>query len=363
MDLPENALPFVAAWLPRQRWFAGKGREITGTDFATVVPLGPGMWNTAVNVSFGSQAQLYQVPLILRGADLHDGAADPRLMSALLTGAHWVHPAPRPLTYRPLTLEQSHSAGVCSERVFVKLYRLLTPGVNPDVEVPVALQGSRWVPPVWGWAELAGGTSSALLQEFLPDAEVGWELAKQGEVDAQSLGEAIAGLHADLGRAFPTGSVTGAQVRARLSERVLATARDMPSVADVLPGIMRRLEPLSRLARIPVQRIHGDLHLGQVLRSGDDWKVIDFEGEPGRPAAERRAPGSVWQDVAAMLRSFDYAGLEVADEFLAGYGRPADQQLLTALLIDKVVYEVAYESRNRPDWVEIPLRALRALTA
>lgn len=360
-DLPADALDAVARWLPGQRWFAGKGRPIRDIAFEQVTPLGPGGWNTTVAVTLDTGVQLYQVPLALgdgMGAGLRDGTHDAALMSVLLAGAHWVHPPPKPLTYRALNVEQSHSSGVCSETVFVKLYRLLTPGVNPDVEVPVALQGCRQVPPVWGWGAFADGTSWALLQEYLPDAVAGWELAKTGGVDARSLGQTIAGLHADLLRAFRTGAVSGQALCDRLTTRVTAVAQEVPEVSRVLPEVMAQLQTLRRRAAIPVQRIHGDLHLGQVLHTQRGWRVIDFEGEPG--AVDRRAPDSVWRDVAAMVRSFDYAGLP-AEEFLAGYGRPADRELLMAYLLDKAVYEVAYESRNRPDWVHIPMRALEEL--
>lgn len=139
-----------------------------------------------------------------------------------------------------------------------------------------------------------------------------------------------------------------------------------------------------------LQRIHGDYHLGQVLRApSGTWAVIDFEGEPLRPLSERVLPDLALRDVAGMLRSFDYAGgsarvagadpeqvrvwvEEAQTAFLAGYadspGRqeaPAtggeiglDDPLLRALLLDKALYEAVYEARNRPDWLSIPLSAI-----
>ena len=132
--------------------------------------------------------------------------------------------------------------------------------------------------------------------------------------------------------------------------------------------------------RIEVQRVHGDFHLGQTLRSPAGWTIIDFEGEPAKTAAERRAFDSVWRDVAGMLRSFDYSrsahtepgsdtarawARQAVSAFREGYcgttGGPAD--LLAAYETDKAVYEVVYEMRNRPDWVTIPLRAVADLAA
>jgi maltokinase len=147
-----------------------------------------------------------------------------------------------------------------------------------------------------------------------------------------------------------------------------------------------------------VQRVHGDFHLGQTLRTVKGWKIVDFEGEPAKPLADRVGPDSPWRDVAGMLRSFDYAAHAVEadvetddegrgqiayraaewaernqDEFLAGYvevsGRTADgtispeqHVLLRAYQADKAVYETVYEARNRPSWIGIPLGAIARLT-
>jgi maltose alpha-D-glucosyltransferase/alpha-amylase len=149
-------------------------------------------------------------------------------------------------------------------------------------------------------------------------------------------------------------------------------------------------------------RIHGDYHLGQVLYTGKDFVIIDFEGEPARPLSERRLKRSPLRDVAGMVRSFDYAtnvairrlaevgaiGPErrseaeawgefwyrwVTASFLTSYFEttagsaflpPSDEEighLLEAFLLDKAVYEVGYELNNRPDWAEIPLRGILRL--
>jgi maltose alpha-D-glucosyltransferase/alpha-amylase len=142
-------------------------------------------------------------------------------------------------------------------------------------------------------------------------------------------------------------------------------------------------------------RIHGDFHLGQVLVSGSDVVIIDFEGEPLKSLSERRAKLSPMRDVAGMIRSFEYAAGIVeregqlsesgrahlrahnllalfrktaADAFLSGYekgrGQPLsekERRLITAFAIEKAAYEVAYEVANRPDWIDIPLRGLASL--
>lgn len=129
-----------------------------------------------------------------------------------------------------------------------------------------------------------------------------------------------------------------------------------------------------------VQRIHGDLHLGQTLRGSDGgWAVIDFEGEPAKPLDERRSPQPTVRDVAGMLRSFDYAArthrpwnadwaARCRAAFCTGYAEAAgtdpraDPALLRAYETDKAVYEVVYEARHRPDWLPVPMSAIQRLS-
>ena len=169
----------------------------------------------------------------------------------------------------------------------------------------------------------------------------------------------------------------------RKLDLAVAAVPELGKQADMISEAYAALAKLR--GPFPVQRVHGDYHLGQVLRTETGWVVLDFEGEPATPLAQRRARSSALRDVAGMLRSFDYAARhqlighpeqvalnDVARDwvrrnaaaFCAGYAEAggldpkANQVLLTALQLDKAVYEVLYEARHRPSWLSIPLDSL-----
>jgi maltokinase len=161
---------------------------------------------------------------------------------------------------------------------------------------------------------------------------------------------------------------------------VLDTA-DRPRLAGLAPRIKAGLAVIGAARTARVSRIHGDYHLGQLLRTETGFTVIDFEGEPARTLAERRAAASPLRDLAGMLRSLDYAAHAANAEdsapderrqwldtaraaFLEGYGRvrPDEALLLAAFELEKACYEVVYEANNRPDWTWLPLGALERLT-
>lgn len=169
-----------------------------------------------------------------------------------------------------------------------------------------------------------------------------------------------------------------------MTERLEAAARAVPLLRSYAPGLRTAFTALADLASEgrawSAQRVHGDLHLGQCLRSPDgEWSLIDFEGEPAKPLAERRLPQPAVRDVAGMLRSFDYAA-HSADvrvpgwaescraAYCTGYAEAGghdprtDPVLLRAYETDKAVYEVLYEARHRPEWLEVPLAAVRRLS-
>jgi maltokinase len=176
--------------------------------------------------------------------------------------------------------------------------------------------------------------------------------------------------------------------------RLARAVADVPELAPYEPGLAGIFAEVGEVTEeLSSQRVHGDLHLGQTLRTSLGWKLVDFEGEPAKPLPERVLPDSPWRDVAGMLRSFDYAARSVAkdaigtedevhqrayrgDEWvarnrhglLAGYAdqvgelTEGDLTLVRAYEADKAVYEVVYEARNRPGWIDIPLGAIARLT-
>ncbi len=291
--------------------------------------------------------------------------------------------------------------------LIVKIFRMLQPGANPDVVLQEALveAGCRRVPAVagsvtgrWALPQAPGRQVEghlALAQEFLPGVEDAWRVAlraaESGEEfagPAQELGAATAEVHAVLASALgttPTSARTRDAVLTQMRERAAAAAAEAATLAEHADAIEAVIAAAGRADWPDMQRIHGDYHLGQVLHSPErGWVLLDFEGEPLRPLAERSEPDQCARDVAGMLRSIDYVGgtRELAgtgsarawvqatqDAFLDGYAAvaPVDPRanpaLLAAFELDKALYEVVYEARNRPSWVSIPLAAVDRLTA
>jgi maltokinase len=448
----------LATWLVKQRWFAGKGRTVH--DLAVVadteiIPGDPGLRHLIVTVSHGATSDSYQLfvgyrarlPARLRharigthaGVQVYDGLHDTALTRTLLdaivddrsVGMLRFRRMPGAdiqagLDSLVLTGEQSNTSLVFGESAIFKVFRRVTPGPNPDLEVASALArlGSSHIAEPLGWVEarIGGATAVlAILSRYLRAASDGWSLAatsvrdlyatEEGtraaeaggdfEGEAERLGVATAQVHRDLADAFGQSELEPEAIR-ELAEQMY---RRLDMAVAAVPGLGASADKVgsaySDLAKLiePVraQRVHGDYHLGQVLRTQSGWVVLDFEGEPASPLAQRRARSSPLRDVAGMLRSFDYAarhqlvthpdaapstpsapsaGLAAkaadwvrrnGDAFCAGYAAaggldPAGNSvLLRAMLLDKAVYEVIYEARNRPTWVWIPLESIAEL--
>lgn len=460
-------------YLGRTRWFAGKGRPYRVIRVRALAELGdgsaaPDATICLVTVEYSDAEggrEHYQVPLSSYDeyeerighafvGTIEDGGARRHLFDAVhdrdamalwlqgfvaaendgetrvgglrfrrVEGGPSLDPA---LRGSALSGEQSNSSVRFDDTAIMKVFRKLSPGVNPDIEIHAELTrgASQSVAALLGWIEIDVDGEIfhlAMLQEFLRTAADGFELAT-GSIrtlqadptqtvedsggdfagEAARLGGALAEVHAMLRERFP------AERRGR--EATSALAKTMNERLDHALGVVPELEPqaarlraayagVSALDGLDVQRVHGDLHLGQTLRTSHGWRIVDFEGEPGRPFAERALPDSPWRDVAGMLRSFDYVPgvvrmsralqgetdedeerLRVAqaqewsrrarDAFLQAYVGAigsADTTvtlpgvLLDAYVADKAVYEAVYEKRNRPAWVGIPLAALAEL--
>jgi maltokinase len=347
------------------------------------------------------------------------------LVAASTVGPMHFHPAgvayiPEGVPGDVISTEQSNTSLVYGETAILKLFRRLEPGLNPDVEVHDALRATEnpHIAPLLGHIEIDDPDPAqepatvAMLQAFVPNASDGWRLATssvrdlyaEGDLHAdevggdfagesERLGEATASVHADLARALPTEpadrdwyAAIAEQMTARLKDAV-EVVPDLAEHADAL----RALYAAAAVSDEPVvrQRVHGDLHLGQVLRTTTGWIVLDFEGEPARPLASRRELDTPLRDVAGMLRSFDYAARHMLVEqpgdpqrayraqewaernrhaFRAGYAAAGGIELdpasplLRAFEADKAVYECVYEARNRPHWLMIPLQSVSRLT-
>ncbi|TQN41754.1 maltokinase [Blastococcus colisei] len=349
------------------------------------------------------------------------------LVNASTVGPMHFHPAgvayiPEGLPGDIVSGEQSNTSLIYGQEAILKLFRRLEPGLNPDVEVHAALRSTEneHIAPLLGHIEIdedddpsTPPATVAMLQTFVPNASDGWRLATasvrdlyaEGDLHAdevggdfagesERLGAATASVHADMAAVLPTEPADDewyGAVAAQMNDRLTAAIEVVPQLAEHAERI-RALYSAVAESREPVvrQRVHGDLHLGQVLRTATGWIVLDFEGEPARPLASRRELDSPLRDVAGMLRSFDYAArhmlVEQPDDtqrayraqewaarnraaYCTGYSTASgldpcgESPLLRAFEADKCVYECVYEARNRPHWLMIPLNSLSRLTS
>jgi maltose alpha-D-glucosyltransferase / alpha-amylase len=336
--------------------------------------------------------------------------------------------------------EQSNNSVVFGERLILKVYRRLEDGMNPDLEVGRFLTEKtefRNIAPVAGSILVRRSASSTavvgILQQYVPNQGDAWSHVLQvldlffdsppgadpmggfGD-EARLLGRRTAELHIALASdpddpAFapePSSMLDARSIyqsartlHGQVMQLLAREARELhaplrPLAAQLLECQHVLLERLRRILDAPLSarriRVHGDYHLGQVLWTGNDFVIIDFEGEPARPLSERRHKRWSLKDVAGMIRSFDYAAESAAreaghgtektarlwaaatsDAYLGAYMEAAGQAvfmpktpqetrlLLDAMLIEKALYELRYELNSRPAWVGIPLRGLLRL--
>ncbi len=336
---------------------------------------------------------------------------------------------------RRLSAEQSNSSLIFGEAVVIKIIRRLNPGIHPEAEVTRYLTDAGFanIAPLLGEVVRVPSDGEPctlmLVQGFVRNQGDGWQwtldwlhravdeaaLTDESEADvfagyvafASALGQRLAELHVAL--AAPTEDAAFSPEVASEADRTAWADGVLSQLDPALDQVEGRADAAALLAKAPAlraavqrlahaaegalkTRVHGDFHLGQVLVAQGDAVIVDFEGEPARPLAERRAKASPMRDVAGLLRSFDYAAAvaitnkasatataapterrtallerwqrEAAAAFLDAYAAVSPigaQALLDLFLIEKAAYEIRYEAANRPGWVGVPLRGLTAL--
>ncbi len=350
-----------------------------------------------------------------------------------------------------LSAEQSNSSVIVGDVAILKLFRRITSGPHPEAEMGRYLteQGFAGIAPLLGEVVRVGADGEphalAIAQRFIRnqgdaftwtldlllrhlselaggDDTAASDAERHEDYDAFAhlLGTRIGEMHAVLARQTDDPDFSPVPATAEMAqqwgsqaEQQLATAfaalenqqqdwsegaaADLRRVLDAREQLTRAVHDLARATEGTLMtRIHGDLHLGQVLVAASEVYIIDFEGEPAKPVELRRARNSRLRDVAGMVRSFDYAAAVVERKsresqahlvdtrrtafldgflghatatFLNGYREAMqitdeadEQKLLDLFLVEKAAYEVAYEAANRPTWIEVPLRGLARLT-
>jgi maltose alpha-D-glucosyltransferase / alpha-amylase len=473
--IPELEIVVLPSYLPKQRWFAGKTRqiqEVRVSDWAEIG--GAAMLFLHVTHKTGDSEE-YLAPFIMNNGTIQDAFSSDSFCSALVDvdelptaeggviRTHLLGEA-RQATALPIergAAEQSNSSVIYGRDVILKVFRRRHEGHNPELEIAkhlAAIPEFDRVPPFFGWIEyLPKGAESnsghasaiAMAQQMVPNEGDGWtwtseelerfyehcarlppELTDESIKDqagayveaARVLARRTAELHLALGRsngdaAFEPEDFSDADIHdfdSRIREEAAnafdllkANLSSLPDDTLEMAGmaIRNRKQILDKL-QLPARadygkriRVHGDYHLGQVLRSRNDFYIVDFEGEPARPLAQRRAKHSPLKDVAGMMRSFSYvanstlmnytarhpetfASMEplarlwektVRTEFLISYlGNqelrsilPAKEEdirrLLDASILEKAMYELGYELNSRPTWVRIPLAGVLSL--
>ena len=513
-------------YLPRCRWFRSKTRTIRTVEIEQMIPLEhPDTFNLAfLNVEYAnSEPETYVLPLAIAMGEqaaeirsrwpaaviaevgaggsngvggvgvLYDASSSPTFgheMLAMIMRRRGIRTDSSEVIVNAwsesraiestaidreshvLKVEQSNTSIVFGDKLILKLYRKLEPGINPDIEMGRFLTEHAHyqnTPPLVGWLEYRSGRSEsrnlAILQGFVTNQGDAWDYTLRGldvyfehaatksslcQIPQGSVVELLALPEADqlatelIGAYLEAAHLMGQRI-AELHLALLTDGNDpnfapepwstlhqrsaYQSMRNLLGSVMRvmnsRMNVIPKELRKPASdivaqndaiaarfntflkrrlsgvrmRCHGDLHLGQILFTGKDFVVIDFEGEPARPLSERRRKRAALRDVAGMLRSFQYAALSqmtnqlaggalgnldfavmerwarfweiwVSWAFMRGYVQtagsapclPKDREelgeLLEAFVMEKAIYELGYELDNRPQWLFLPLTGI-----
>jgi maltokinase len=421
-------IEFVTA----QRWFASKTRDVTHAsvvDRAMLRDTDPSLELQLVEIRFDTGThETYQ---LLTDGGL-DALGDPRQVRELV---HMIRsgvklPAGDGIVEfgpvegiaalgqelreaRAIDTEQSNTSIVFDEELILKVFRRLEAGINPELELLRFLteRGFENIAQLAGWYAYSGRPMDAtlgILQRFIPKGRDGWELSLDSMqtgterflASLRRLGEVTGRMHSVLG-SEPTdpsfapeapSSESLGLLTATIDDEIESVFLELPDGNEDVAPIRGRGEEVRERLRLWAQfgdigrviRHHGDFHLGQTLWCGNDWVILDFEGEPARALSERRRKRSPLRDVAGMLRSFAYAATASAimrgseppegweararHEFLEGYRETinhvlvpsgsAMDKLLAVFELEKSVYELRYELNNRPDWVKIPVAGI-----
>lgn len=427
--------------LAEARWFAGKGRGVRGVRVVDAMPV-PSLRDgflllVDVEQSDGDTERYLLPAFVSQAARVWEPAPGEGFWTAVveaigagdriggLHGSFDMHPSPAFARVagnlygeRDLGMDQSNTTIVLGERAALKVYRRLEPGRHPEIELGEALSaraGFTGVPTHAGSivhvSERGERTAIAILQEFIPDAEDGWEaicgrLARAVDVEAATdevveVARIVAALHVTLARELGTTRATAEEqagwrlAAERQLERALSLVGAEPGVelAAMAPRIHLELAALEHLPAPLLCRTHGDLHYAQVLRSPRGLHVVDFEGEPTRTIYERARPASPMRDVACMVLSLDHIGRTVQgrrhgrsgpeidierwidraiDRFTTTYSAELaaagtelefDAPLLRAFMFEKETYEYVYAARMLPSWLYAPRAGMARLLA
>jgi maltokinase len=388
------------------RWFQAKGMEVE------LVGLEPLEWeilgadcsvrSELLKIRAGGAAEVYQLLV----AYMPPGSVPPELavgrvdvpglgqreaveatdylpaldcyFEALRESVAWRGLVPPRAEPKVFTGEQSNT-NIRYGDVMLKLFRRISKEPSVEIELLGALNLS-FVPTLRGILENPArpGLQLGMFIDYIPDSTDGWtwatEACKAGEPigdDLRGLGAMLAKLHRVMARLYGKREIPATQISAQMLAHLDKAVGQVPKLAELEASLAKRLQALGE-GPVEVQRIHGDFHLGQVLRSPAGWTIIDFEGEPLKTPAQRRAFDSRWRDVAGLTRSIDYARFfhpdaqgsdgwyeQAREGFLAGYGlKGTSPALLYAYETDKAIYELVYETRNRPTWARIPWQAV-----